>query len=906
MQLRRTKLATAVALAMWGTASAQEMMHIYVTGSNIRRTDTETASPLEIITREDIQASGLQTISDVLRQITANNNGSISPSFTNGFSASGSAVSLRGLGPNNTLVLLNGRRLANFGLADDQHASYVDLQQIPFDAVERIEVLKDGASAIYGSDAVAGVVNVILRQAYTGVTATATAGTLYNREGNQIKGALTMGAGDLTKDGYNVFLTVDGHKQDAIPANRGRQYAGTNDLRFMGLPDRRNGSPPGSSLLGNVIAVNAAKPDGPTIPPFQSLPGPCATKNQDGPGCRWEGKDYYDLLPSIERYNIFARGMYEVGDGMQAYAEASYFHVKTYTRATPRAMNAVWSDPATGAILSTNTIYLPVGHPDNPFGASNQVARLRYADGALGGSDSSYDTGTQRYLAGVKGTNAAWDWDVAALYIRSDTDIVKMHGFSYDRLLQGLAGTGPYGYYRIGASAPQNDPAIYEWIAPRRAYSTFSENTVVDAKASRDMYQLQGGQLALAVGYEFLREVLHNPGIPGTDTGNVVGGSHTAATGSRTMNAFYAELYAPLLRNLDVTAAVRYDNYSDFGSTTNPKIGVKWSVAPEIVLRGTWQTAFRAPGLYESGGSTIGGAFLPYDPVRCPPNHVGTDCSGGSAFTELVGNPSLHPETSTTYTAGFIWEPIRGLSAIIDYWNIRTKGQITFPDTQAIIENPAAFPGLRVVRDTDNLPGVPNSGTILFVGNQWQNANLVETDGIDLDVVWKQGLGPWGTLRTELQWTHVFNFNQSFANNPTYHFVGTQGQYVVSSGAGTPQDRANLILGWTNGPLTVTGTVRYVSGLESISWRGAKQTQGCLSLLDGPDCHVASFTTLDLSAAYSGFKNWQVFGSIINVFNRLAPFNPAAGYGNVNYNFNWAYSGATGTQFNLGARYTFQ
>ena len=143
-------------------------MRINVTGTNIKRIDTETAAPIETITREDIQASGLQTISDVLRQITANNNGTISPSFTFGFSASGSAVSLRGLGSNNTLVLLNGRRLANFGLADDAHVSYVDLQQIPFDAVERIEVLKDGASAIYGSDAVAGVVNVILRQQYTG------------------------------------------------------------------------------------------------------------------------------------------------------------------------------------------------------------------------------------------------------------------------------------------------------------------------------------------------------------------------------------------------------------------------------------------------------------------------------------------------------------------------------------------------------------------------------------------------------------------------------------------------------------------------------------------------------------------------------------------------------------------
>ena len=154
-------------------------------------------------------------------QITANNNGSIAPSFTNGFSASGTAVSLRGLGPNNTLVLVNGRRLANFGLADDGHASYPDLSQLPFDAVERIEILKDGASAIYGSDAVAGVVNVILRQQFTGFTATATAGQNYNGEGDNFKVSATGGIGDLTKDKYNAFLSVDYQKPDAIPEQYG-------------------------------------------------------------------------------------------------------------------------------------------------------------------------------------------------------------------------------------------------------------------------------------------------------------------------------------------------------------------------------------------------------------------------------------------------------------------------------------------------------------------------------------------------------------------------------------------------------------------------------------------------------------------------------------------------------------
>ncbi len=898
MRHGRTRLAVALGVGVLGVPAPAQDIRVDVTGTNIKRADTETAAPIEIITRADIDASGLQTISDVVRQITANNNGTVSPSFTNGFSASGSAVSLRGLGPNNTLVLLNGRRLANFGLAEDAHASYVDLQQIPFDAVERIEVLKDGASAIYGSDAVAGVINVILRQQYTGFTATGTAGTTGNGEGNQYKGAVTFGAGDLTRDRYNVFITLDGQRQDAFPSNGGRDYIGSNDLRFMGLPDARPGTPnittSANTLLGNVRPVAAANPNG-QPGPYRSLPGDCAPVNQDGPFCRWERKDFTDLQPAIDRFNAFARGTYRFSDSTEGYAELSYFEVRTDTRNPPSAVRATWYDPSTQTIKSTaaSNIYLPVGHPDNPFSANNQVARLYYQDGALGGRDASYETRTQRYLAGVKGTTSGWEWDLAGLYIRSDTDITWRNVYSYDRLLQGLAGNGPYGYYRIGAAASLNDPAAYDWIAPDRSFTTVSENTVFDAKATRDLYRLDGGNLALAVGYEFRREELSNPGIPGQETGNVVGLGYSVAFGSRNVNAVYAELYAPLLRNLEVTAALRYDHYSEAGGTTNPKVGIKWTALPSLVLRGTWQTAFRAPGLYETGSTGAAFGQAP-DPVRCPVTGLPADCSA-LGLGILVGNPDLEPETSTTYTLGAIWEPIPGLSAALDYWNIRVDGRIA-PTDQPVI-----------VRDTNDLPGIPDSGTILYALVPWVNASNIKTDGIDLDVVWRQSLEGWGNLTTQLQWTHVLGYSQTFPDGTTYRYDGTQGDVGVGSSPGTPSDRVNLIVGWQRGPWAMTGTLRYVSDYESVYYRGYREETGnCISPLDGPDCHVSSFTTLDLAAQYTGFRNWQVFGSIINVFNRIAPFNPAIAGNSVNYNYNYAFSGATGTQFNLGVRYTFR
>jgi len=921
MKFQRNKIAIAlglggVALVAGGQAAAQDI-RVNVTGTNIKRVDSETAAPIETITREDIQQSGLQTISDVVRQITANNNGQISSAFTNGFSASGSGVSLRGLGPNNTLVLVNGRRMANFGLADDGHASYVDIQQIPFDAVERIEVLKDGASAIYGSDAVAGVVNIILRQQFTGVTVTGTAGTTYNGEGNQYKAAITGGIGDLTKDKYNAYITFDYQKQEANPMNQGKDYIGTNNLTFMGLQDQRAGEPAlgfgTGSINGVVRPVNPATGGLVNGGPYTTLPlTNCDPSNIVNGFCRYDVKDWLDIQPEVERTNVFARGSYNFTDTMQGYTELSYFNVKTHTRSTPTSARGNWYDPSRVALQSSNNIFLPVGHPDNPFNAQGYGARLYYTDASLGGRDTDYETGTQRYLVGLKGSNYNWDWDVGALYIQSDTDVNRQGFYLYDRLQQGLAGTSPFGYYRVGsANSNLNSQAFRDYIAPTASYSISSKNTIVDAKASRDIYKLDGGQLALALGYEFRREEVNNPGVPGTDTGNVVGLGYSAAFGSRNVNAVYGELYAPILKNLELTAAVRFDDYSDVGNTTNPKVGVKWTVIPSLVLRGTWATAFRAPGLYEtSTANATAGFTVARDPVRCPVTGSPADCAG-QVLGVNTGNPFIKPETSDTYTVGVIWEPVPGLSGTLDYWNIKTDNQITIGSVQGVLNNPGNFPAATIGRDTNNLPGIPNSGTVQYVMTPFQNANTVKTDGIDLDVIWKWNLKQYGMLTTEFQWTHVFNYSQTLGGDE-YKYVGTSGNYDVSSGSGTPQDRWNLILGWNQGPWNVTGTVRYISGYDEVPYQGVSSSLsdpdgGCLGIqYAGENCRVASFTTLDLAATYSGFKNWQIFGSVVNVFNRIAPYAPAAAYGLINYNYNYAYSGATGTQFNLGARYTFQ
>jgi len=746
---------------------------------------------------------------------------------------------------------------------------------------------------------------------------TGTGGTNYNGEGNQYKAAITAGIGDLTKDRYNAYITFDYQKQEAFPMNKGKDYVGTNNLTFMGLADQRAGQPAlgfgTGSLNGVVRTVNPVTGALVGGGPYSSLPlTACDPSNIVNGFCRYDVKDFLDIMPQVERFNVFARGSYNFTDTIQGYTELSYFDVKTHTRNTPTSARNTWFNPQTLSLQDSTAIFLPVGHPDNPFNAQNLGARLYYTDASLGGRDADYDTATQRYLAGVKGTNYSWDWDVAGLYIKTDTDATRFGFMSYDRFQQGLAGTSPFGYYRVGsASSGLNSADFRSYLAPPRSWTITSENTIFDAKASRDLYKLEGGQLALAVGYEFRKEEVNNPGTPGTDTGNVMGLGYSAAFGSRNVNAIFAELYAPVLKNLELTAAVRFDDYSDVGNTTNPKIGVKWTVVPQLVLRGTWATAFRAPGLYETSTANATAGFVTArDPIRCPVTQSGADCNA-TVLDINTGNPFIKPERSDTWTVGVIWEPVPGLSGTLDYWNINTKDQITIGSVAAVLACPTCFPAATVGRDTNNLPGIPNSGTVLYVSTPFQNANTVKTDGIDLDVVWKQSLKEWGTLTTELQWTHIINYSQTLAG-VEYKYAGTSGNYDVSSGSGTPEDRFNVIIGWNRGPWQVTGTVRYVSGYDEIPYQGVSSTVNdpdsqCLGLqYAGTNCRVASFTTLDLSASYSGFKNWQIFGSVINVFNRIAPLDVQAAYGGYNYNYNYAGTGATGTQFNLGVRYTFQ
>ena len=420
--LKRTVLAKSLLIAfsgsaaLYGTAAVaqqdpQELQRVTVTGSNIKRTDAETASPVQTITRQDIEKSGKTTIADVILGLNASNNGSVPLSFGNGFAAGASGVSLRGLGPNSTLVLLNGRRMAPYGLADDGQRNFVDLSTIPLEAVDRIDIVKDGASAIYGSDAIAGVVNIITRSDFKGFIANISYGETRYGDNKSPKGSITGGFGDLSKDKYNIFFTLEAQHIGEVrtsdradrndignPDVRGQGYAyEAGNLRGYGRP--RAGGPTSVSASPTGWARAVTGPD--SITPvagsvYKQLALPAGGCPNSLPhdvgytGCLWDIGTYEQLQPKEDKLNFLSRGTMEFSQSLSGFAEVGVFKSKVSTTFTPSSVSSIWPD-ALGNNTKDNTfITMSPNHPDNPTPGS--YSRLRYVTADLGGRDSTYDT----------------------------------------------------------------------------------------------------------------------------------------------------------------------------------------------------------------------------------------------------------------------------------------------------------------------------------------------------------------------------------------------------------------------------------------------------------------------------------------------------------------------------------
>ncbi|QGZ41469.1 TonB-dependent receptor [Pseudoduganella flava] len=914
----------------------QPIQRVEITGSNIRRAQAETASPVQTVNRADIEKSGKTSVAELLQTLAVDNQGSVPTTFGSGFASGASGISLRGLGAASTLVLLNGRRIAPYGLADDGQKVFADLNIIPAEAVERVEILKDGASAIYGSDAIAGVVNVILRRDYVGTTVRASQGLSNESDGGDTRLAVTHGVGDLEKDRYNFLFSAEyGKKKEIWNRDRaGRGAVGRGDLRDFGFSAQEalggtgaivNAGQAGNSIIGNVQQPGGgyhSRDDLSAGTGFtRTFPGARCTNLTSHPqgdplgGCLIDATQQYNQIqPRQETLNLFARATFQLNDTWQAYVEANGYHSDSESWSTPSSIHNSVGYP--GGPVNNAGVSLGAAHPDNPYFGS--VARLRYLAADVGPRISNVESNFTRIVGGVKGSAYGWDIDSALLYsqnkvknertgyLQRDVEFALLNPTAAN-VAAARAGSAAYAalpagtVWRIGENAGLNSAALYAALSPMIASDATTKLATADVKASREIGQLPGGAIGLALGAEFRHDSTELAPTTGTDRGNIIGLGYSAYEGQRNSAALYAELLAPVHSTLEISGALRYDHFNDVGNSYTPKVGLKWTPARSFALRGTFARGFRAPGAAENGRGGLAAYSTARDPLRCSLG-VEAACAASSLAVITSPNPDLAPERSKSGSVGVVWDPLPRTSISLDAWQIKRKNEINQETTSS------AIAAGHVVRDPGSSVKPGDPGQILAVLTNYVNSASTKVNGVDLDARTTFMMGDAGSLTADIKWTHLFKFERTEQDGTVKDFAGTHGNCDVTNCIGTPDNRINLGLTWDRGPLRVSGIVNYRGKFDNTEYKDAEECAFHFSAGagggDAPSgCKISSFTTLDLTARYRFTSKAELFATIQNVFDKEPPLDPLT-YGAAGYN-PLDYSGAVGRYFQVGMRYTF-
>ena len=899
-----------------------QLGRIEVTGSAIKRTDIETPAPVTIITAAQIKQSGLTSVADVVRAVSSDNSGTIPTAFTAGFAAGSSGIALRGLTVNSTLVLIDGRRTAAYALADDGQRSFTDLNSIPLNAVERIEVLKDGASSIYGADAIAGVVNIILYKSFKDSQVTADVGTTQHGGGTTRRVTYLAGTGDLAQDRYNAYVNFEYEKDDAIDnSQRGFPY-NTNDLRFLGGVDDNVGNPGiGGSTIGAVAPATVTGGNiltgvpvaGGLYQPLGKCTGDSTLVTQGGVGSYCEQNfvaKYGQIQPEVDRAGISGRITLKLSDTTTAVTDLSYFQDRVVASGPP-------SQIQTSVPNNTDNIALPPTllngqlNPNNPFAASGRYALISYTFGDIPGGSVDVNH-VMRMVEDVKGTygDSGWDWD-AALNLNHTWLNVNNYGFLNFAQLEDDINTGAYNF----VNPSKNSQAVRDALSPALSKTSTSDMDEADYGVTRDLMDLQGGALGLAIGGQYRYEAQDDPDLNPSDAFQGLGIAHTI--GQRTVTAVFVELDAPVLKQLDLDFAAREDHYSDFGSAFSPKVGFKFTPIDQFALRGTYSKGFRAPSFAENGSSASEGFVTEQLPANFSAAH------GNDVYTQpyslgllTSGNSKIQPEHARNYTFGMVFQPLPSLSGTLDYYNIEKTGVISAADPSVALNSYFAgqpIPaGYTVTADLPD-PAHPTAlARPVLISSPYVNASELKTSGVDLGLKYTKDFNGF-SWTSDFEATEILTFAQSSAPGaPFATYVGTQAPYILSSGAGTPRYRANWANSFNIGDFTVTGTFYYTSGLymsvDDLTGPGTQDECFSTNTPTGANqpssCRVASFTYLDVTAEYHASDAFSVTAGILNFFDRKAPFDPID-YAGVNYNPTFDQSGAVGRSFTLGIRYKF-
>jgi iron complex outermembrane recepter protein len=852
--MRMKQLAVAIALIGAGAAinaQAEEKVNkverVEVTGSSIKRIKKEGATPIETLNRKSIEKTGATTVQELVKSVASVDFNDYGEQASNSPTGSGgSSIKMRGLPESDVLVLLNGRRLPSNAFTDVQgNGSAVDINMIPLSAIERIEVLKDGGSAVYGADAVAGVVNFITKKNYQGGEVRTGLGQSSRGDGTEKSFGFSGGYGDYDEQGFNVFGSVDVLKRDPIYSKDRELTASADYSRFsdMGGYDARSNSSP----YGNI------RKDG----KWTQVNNSCPSANVAADGrCKYDF--YSDLLTShngADRINGVLFGNLKVSEDIRAYAQAVYSLNKDHFEAHP--VPGVQMPVVGGWDIGAN------GKRKGPFYAG----RFMQAGPRITDREASL----WQLVLGMDGNFKGFDWSVAAGHGASkatnqDRNYIIQDKF-FDYLNRGL----------IDGTSTKNDPARLAEISVNPYREATSESSFLEGKISGETgIQLPGGVLAFAVGVGITRESLTDTPDEWQRSGNVFGSIKQGdVDASRVGKAVFAELAIPVIKDLELQAALRYDSY-DTASKMSPRFAARYQPIPELMLRSSYSKSFRMPTLKQLNGNPEEGAQKFVGEQCTFVNAPANDCPK-DGYRRTAANKNLKPETGDSFNFGVVVD-VGPFSGSLDWWKNNKSDVIVTPELNEVLRKGS-------IDFSDQSKGP-------IAVQKIENRSKLAIEGIDTDIKFR--------FPTDFATFTISNNNTYYLRNEQSNAEGVMWNYLEIYSSDTPNTKWRNIFrvdvekaGWLFG-----AAARTTSGFmdTDASWDDADN-------FDPATRKVPSHTELDLVVSYSGFKNLKIDAGVKNTLDEMPPFSVIA-VNNSRPGHAPIYS-TRGRYFSLGAKYSF-
>ncbi|MCC7247054.1 MAG: TonB-dependent receptor [Lysobacter sp.] len=902
------------------TDGVKTLDRISVTGTRIKRAEVEESLPITSFSREDIDRQGITSAEQLLMTLNiagnssdnlASNAGIVNEEQRGNNGVSG--ANLRGQGADATLVLLNGRRVATHGLKGRS----VDLNAIPFAAIERVEVLRDGASAIYGTDAIGGVINFITKRDFQGGQASAFVDVTEEGGGNVYRGSVLFGKGDIDTDGWNAFGTLS-YKRNTILRGSDRDFSDTFQPDRGLSPDTR-GTPfatvfslgstgvGASSLLRNGVLDPSVGTTRLTAVNIFNLPGAegCEAAGPDmGPygyrlwnspasryACAWDYPAAAVIQQPQDSLDFIGRATYRFGSSHEAYVEltaskvevAKTFEPNQISSSTSTALTALgpttWYPRNALTQVTYDTVYdaLAAYFGAGQLGARGTPIAYRWRCMACGSRQIETTTNSYRFVAGIGGDLGGnlfegWSYDAGFTRASSESESTLGSGFHYTDQLKQILGSGLINpFLAPGQSQSPEAMAALEAASARgvKLYGGESIVTSLDASITGDLgfFSLPGGNVAMAAGVDLRREEFHFNGDQRTDRRPVFNAPFDDANAlddvSRDIKAVYVEFQLPILSNLDLNLAGRYDDYSGFGGSTNPKVSFKYRPFDWLLFRGAYSTGFKVPSFNQlfNGVSEVQYTGLDLaDPSTCPDGIARSTVPGCETIrpVELFGGKeTLEPEESTQKSFGLVYSPMNQFNIALDWWEIERVNTIRSAPRDVLISNYDLFKD-NWIRDS--------SGEVIAIDRRFINSGGSRMRGIELDANISGELAG-GRWKINLNGSYIHQFQTKALESLPYS-TNRVDRYVRYF---------NLPVSWKH-TLNFSYTRGDWSHNLSQIHRDGYYDEPPISVANGTFVpagwkpRVDNYTTYNYSVTWSGIEDLKIGFGIKNLLDQDPPF----------------------------------